>query len=227
MTSRLRLLGIALGFIGIAFLAIGAFAFIKTQDGYRSLNAFSAAQDVRLTYNEDGKLVDRGETAEAQAIMALLTKDWGYSVVDSELDPNDPVVNTATEYMYQMATIAYHTLTGTQTIVLTEPVEYNGETFAAGTYDFPIDGRYYSQFDRQHPLEGPARTQAWSGTALGLIGQLGVGTVTASALQLGLALAALFAGVGATFFFIGAGLFWATRPEKAPVPVLRTASVPA
>jgi len=227
MTSRLRLLGFALGFIGIVFLAIGAFAFIKTQDGYRSLNAFSAAQDVRLTYNEDGKLVDRGETAEAQAIMALLTKDWGYSVVDSELDPNDPVVNTASEYMYQMAMIAYHTLNGTQTIVLTEPVEYNGETFAAGTYEFPIDGRYYSQFDRQHPLEGPARGQAWTGTALGLIGQLGVGTVTASALQLGLALAALFAGVGATFFFIGAGLFWATRPETAPVPVLRTASVPA
>lgn len=227
MISRLRLLGTALGFIGIAFLAIGAFAFIKTQDGYRSLNAFSVAQDVRLTYNDNGQLVDRGETTEAQAIMALLTKDWGYSVVDSELDPVDPVVNTASEYMYQMATIAYHTLHGTQTIVLTEPVEYNGEAFAAGTYEFPIDGRYYSQFDRQHPLEGPARAQAWSGTAIGLIGQLGVGTVTASALQLGLALAALFAGVGATFFFTGAGLFWATRPEKAPVPVLRTASVPA
>jgi hypothetical protein len=209
------------------FLAIGAFAFIKTQDGYRSLNAFSAAQDVQLSYNDKGQLVDRGETAEAQAIMALLTDEWGYSVVDSELDPNDPVVNTASEYMYEMATITYHTLHGTQTIVLTEPVEYNGETFAAGTYEFPIDGRYYSQFDRAHPLEGPARAQAWSGTALGLIGQLGVGTATASALQLGLAVAALFAGVGATFFFIGAGLFWATRPEKAPVPVLRPANVPA
>ena len=227
MTSRLRLLGFALGFIGIAFLAIGAFAFIKTQDGYRSLNAFSAAQDVQLSYNDEGQLVDRGETAEAQAIMALLTDDWGYSVVDSELDPSDPVVNTASEYMYEMATIAYHTLHGTQTIVLTEPVEYNGETFAAGSYEFPIDGRYYSQFDRQHPLEGPARGQAWSGTAIGLIGQLGVGTVTASALQLGLAVAALFAGVGATFFFIGAGLFWATRPEMARVPILKTANVPA
>ena len=227
MTSRLRLIGIAVGLIGIVFLAIGAYAFVKTQDGYRSLNAFSAAQDVRLSYNDQGQLVDRGETEEAQAIMALLTDDWGFSVVASELDPNDPVVNTASEYMYEMATISYHTLHGTQTIVLTEPVEYNGETFAAGTYDFPIDGRYYSQFDRQHPLEGPARGLAWSGTALGLIGQLGVGTVTASALQLGLALAALFAGVGATFLFIGAGLFWATRPEKAPVPVLRTASVTA
>jgi hypothetical protein len=227
MTSRLRILGFALGFIGIVFLAIGAYAFVKTQDGYRSLNAFSAAQDVQLSYNDKGQLVDRGETEGAQAIMALLTDEWGYSVVDSELDPSDPVVNTASEYMYQMATIAYHTLNGVQTVVLTEPVEYNGETFAAGTYEVPIDGRYFSQLDRSHPLEGPARAQAWSGTAHGLIAELGVGTVTASALQLGLALAALFAGVGATFLFIGAGLFWATRPEKAPVPVLRPANVPA
>jgi hypothetical protein len=227
MTSRFRLLGIALGFIGIAFLAIGAFAFLKTQDGSRSLNAFSAAQDVQLSYNEEGQLVDRGEVEGAQAIMSLLTNDWGYSVVDSELDPNDPLVNTASEYMYEMATIAYHTLHGTQTVVLTEPVEYNGETFAAGTYEFPIDGRYFSQFDRMHPIEGPARAQAWSGTAFGLMSQLAVGTTTASALQLGLALAALFAGVGATFVFIGGGLVWATRPEKAPVPILRPAAVSA
>ena len=36
----------------------------------------------------------------------------------SDLNPNDPVVNTASEYMYQMATISYHTLHGTQTVVL-------------------------------------------------------------------------------------------------------------
>ena len=49
MTGRLRGLGIVLGLIGIAFVAAGAFAFMKTQEGYRSLNAFSAAQDVQLT----------------------------------------------------------------------------------------------------------------------------------------------------------------------------------
>ena len=225
MTGRLRGLGIVLGIIGFVFVAAGAFAFMKTQEGYTSLNKFSAAQGVELSYNEDGQLIDRGETAGADAIMALLTDEWGYPVVASELDPEDPLVNTGTEYMYQMATVAYHTLHGVQTIVLEEDVEYNGELFAAGTYEFPVDGRYWADFDREHPLEGPARAQAWTGVAHALIAELGVGTSTAAALQLGLALAGLFAGVGGTFILAGAGLVWATRAEKAAVPVLRPAGV--
>src|SRR5687768_3995486 len=224
MTSRLRGLGIVLGLIGFAFVAAGGFAFMKTQEGYTSLNAFSAAQGVELAYNEEGQLVDRGEAEGAQAIMALLTDEWGYPVVAAELDPNDPVVNTGSEYMFQMATVAYHTLHGVQTVVLTEDVEYNGELFPAGEYEFAVDGRYWNDFDRLHPIEGAARAQAWTGTAHALIGQLGVGTVTASALTLGLGLAALFAGVGATCLLTGAGLVWATRPESVRVPVLRRAS---
>ena len=225
MISRLRGLGFVLALIGMVFIAAGAFAFIKTQEGYRSLNAFSAAQDVQLAYNEEGQLVDRGETEGAHAILALLTDDWRYPVVGSELDPNDPVVNTASEYMYQMATIAYHTLNGVQTVVLTEDTEFDGEIIKAGTYEFPIDGRYWSDFDRENPIEAIAREQAWTGTAHGLIGELGVGTVTASALTLGLGLAALFAGVGGAFLLTGAGLVWATRPEKVSVPALQMASV--
>jgi hypothetical protein len=228
MTGRLRGLGIVLGLIGIAFVAAGAFAFMKTQEGYKSLNAFSAAQDVKLTYNDKGELADaKGDTEEAQGIMALLTKDWGYPVAKSELDPNDPIVNTASEYMYQMATIAYHTLHSTVTVVLKEPVDYNGKTYAAGSYDVPIDGRYFSQFDRSDPLQGPARSQAWSPLAHSLIGELGVGTATASALQLALALAGLVAGIGGTLILMGGGLVWATRPETQPVAVLRQASVQA
>jgi hypothetical protein len=227
MTGRLRILSMVIAFIGLGFLAAGGFAFFKTQEGYRSLDAFSAAQNVTLSYNEAGQLVDRGEVEGAQAIMALLKQDWGFPVVDSELDPNDPVINTATEYMFQMATVTYHTLHGSTTVVLPEDVEYNGEVFAAGEYEFVNDGRYWVDFDRSHPIEGPARAQIWTPTAHALIGELGVGTATASALQLGLALAALFAGVGATFLFTGAGLFWATRPEPQPVPVLRTAPVTA
>ena len=227
MISRLKRLGIVLALLGIAFIAAGGYAFMKTQEGTDSLKAFSATQNVALTYNDEGQLVDRGETAGADAIMALLTEDWGYPVVGSELDPNDPVVNTASEYMYQMATIAYHTLHTTTTVVLPEAVEYNGETFAAGEYEFVNDGRYWVDFDREHPIEGAARGQIWSGTAHSLIAELGVGTVTASALQLGLALVGLFVGLGFSLLVAGAGLVWATRAEAAPVPVLRPASVPA
>ena len=228
MINRLKGLGLVLGVIGIVFVAAGAFAYLKVQDGQKSLNAFSAAQNVTLNYNEDGQLVDRGETQGAQAIMTLLKDDWGYPVATNELDPNDPVVNTASEYMYQMATIAYHTLHGTQTVVLPADVTAaDGTLYAAGTYEFPIEGRYWSAFNRANPIEAAAREQAWTGTAHALIAELGVGTTTASALQLGLALTGLFVGIGLTFLLTGAGLVWATRAETVPVPVLRQANVPA
>ena len=81
MINRLRGLGIILAVMGLAFVAAGGFALFKVQEGTVSLKAFSAAQGVELAYNEEGQLVDRGETAGADAIMALLTDDWGYPVV--------------------------------------------------------------------------------------------------------------------------------------------------
>lgn len=219
MRKRLAILGYILLAIGLAFVVTGGVAYTRVQDGYDSLQAFSEAQDVELSYNEDGQLTDRGTTEGADAIMATLTDDWKFPVVQGDLDPNDPLVNTATEYMYQMATVSYHTLHGTQTVVLAEDVEYDGEVFAAGTYEFDVGGKYWTDFDRQHPLEGPAREQAWSGTVHGLIGELGVGTVTHSTLQMGLALAGLFAGLGATFILSGAGLAWAARAkDESDIP---------
>ena len=213
MATRLRRLGIVLAVLGLVFAVGSAYAFIKVQEGYRSLNAFSAAQNVTLTYNEDGQLVDRGEVADAQAIMAMLTNEWGYPVAASELNPNDPVVNTGSEYMYQMATVAYHTLHGTQTVILDEDFTApDGTVYTAGTpYDVAVAGRYWSQFDRTNPIDAAVREQAWTGTAHALIGELGVGTVTASTLQLGLGMAGLFAGVGLTFLIAGLGLVWAAR----------------
>ncbi|MGZ5417903.1 MAG: hypothetical protein ACXWDI_12045 [Nocardioides sp.] len=221
MRKRLQTLGIVLALIGLGFLVGGGVAYAKVQEGYASLQSFSEAQNVELSYNEDGQLTDRGETAGADAIMSLLVDDWNYPVVESDLDPSDPLVNTASEYMYQMATIAFHTLHGTQTVVLPEDVEYNGEVFEAGTYEFDVDGKYWTDFDREHPIEGIAREQAWSGTAHGLIGELGVGTVTASALQMGLALSGLLAGLGLTIILAGLGLVWAARAKKELlVPVI-------
>jgi hypothetical protein len=229
MNGRLRTLGLVLAVVGLVFMAGAAYAGIKTQEGYRSLQAFSAAQDIKLTYNEQGQLVDRGETAEAQGILALLTNDWGYPVVTGDLNPNDPLVNTPTEYMYQMATIAYHTLHSTQTVTLKEPVEYKGQTYPAGEYKFNVDGRYWTDFDRLNPIEGPARDMAWTGTAHALIANLGVGTVTASALQMGLGLAGLFAGVGFALIVTGLGLVWATRAatETTTKRVVLPAPTPA
>jgi len=152
MARRLKTLGIVLAAVGLIALAAAGVAFVKVQGGYDSLQAFSAAENVNLTYDEAGTLVDRGTTEGAQAIMALLTEDWKYPVVGSDFDPNDPLVNTASEYMFQMAAITYHTLNGTQVVTLAEDVEYQGELFTAGTYEVPIEGRYWTAFDRSHDV---------------------------------------------------------------------------
>ena len=83
------------------------------------------------------------------------------------------------------------------------------------------------QFNRANPIEAAARAQAWTGTAHALIAELGVGSVTASTIQMGLGLAALFAALGVTLIVAGLGLVWATRPESVKVPVLRPAVNPA
>ena len=211
--NRLQTVGIVLAVIGLVFLVAAGVAYAKVQDGYTALDKFSAAENVTLNYNEDGELVDRGTVEGAQAILSLLQDDWGFKINEGDLNPDDPVVNTATEFMYQMAVIGYHVLHGTQTVVLPEDVEYNGEVFPAGTYEFEVDGRYWTDFDRRHPIEGPARSQAWSGTVHGLFGQLGVGTVTHSVLQIGLAIAAAFAAIGGMAILTGLGLIWVSREE--------------
>jgi hypothetical protein len=216
-----------LAVIGLAFIAGGGYAFYKTDQGAHALQAFSAAENVKLSYNESGQLVDRGETAGADAIMSLLVNDWGYAVDKGELNPNDPLVNTASEYMYQMATITYHTLHAATTVTIPEDVVVDGQVVtAAGTYDFENTGKYWTGFDRTDPIQAAAREKVWTGTALALIGQLGVGSVTASTLQIGMGMAALLAGFGATLLLIGLGLVWATRAatEKVKAPVLRPAT---
>ena len=228
MNGRLKGLGIVLVLIGIGFIAGGGYAFLKVQDGATSLNDYSAAQNVKLSYNDQGQLTDRGKTEGAAAIMSLLTNDWGYAVNSAELNPNDPIVNTASEYMYQMATISYHTLHATTTVVIPEDVVVDGAVVTkAGEYEFVNDGKYWTGFDRTNPIEGAAREKIWTGTAHALIGALGVGSITASTLQMGLGLAALFAGLGATIVLTGLGLVWATRAEKVAVQAAQRATVTA
>jgi len=230
MNGRLKVIGVMLAVIGLAFIAGGGYAYYKTNQGAQALQAFSVAQNVKLSYNESGQLVDRGKTEGAAAIMSLLTNDWGYTVDQSELNPNDPLVNTASEYMYQMATISYHTLHAATTVTFPEDVVVDGKVVqAAGTYDFVNDGKYWTGFDRTNPIEGAAREKIWTGTAHALIAELGVGSATASALQIGLGVAALLGGLGGTLLLTGLGLVWATRAatEKVKAPALRPATNPA
>jgi hypothetical protein len=228
MYARFKVVGLGLVVAGLVFVGVGGYTYAKTQEGANSLQAFSAAQAVKLTYNDQGQLTDRGKTEGAASIMGLLTKDWGYTVNAADLNPNDPLVNTATEYMYQMATIAYHTLESTQTVVIDKDVTLDdGTVIAAGTYDFPVDGRYWSQFNRANPIEAAAREQAWTGTAHALIAELGVGSVTASALTMGMGIAALAASLGLVLILAGGGIIWAARPAEQTERTKVRVSAPA
>jgi hypothetical protein len=226
MSGRLTKLGVVLAIFGLGFIVAGGYAFIKVQEGQHSLATFSAAQNVKLSYNDEGQLVDRGEVAGGQAIMTLLTDEWGYTITPGELNPNDPVVNTASEYMFQMATVAYHTLHGTQTVILDEDFTApDGTVYTAGVpYEIPVAGRYWADFDRSNPIDAAVREQAWTPTAHALIGELGVGTGTASSLQLGLGVAGLMGGLGLAFIIAGVGLVWAARPETEKVRAAVTQS---
>ena len=230
----LGLLGVFLLVVGFGFLAGAGVAYSKVQGGYDSLQSFSEVQNVQLSYNEDGDLVDRGTVEGGQAIMSLLEDDWGFPVVDGDMDPNDPLVNSASEYMYQMATIAFHTLNGTQNIVLTaddiaaaiesEQLDadgtyngsieaYQGTVVEPGVYEVPVNGRYWTGFDRTDLLDGQARDMAWSGTAHALVAELGVGAATHSTLQLALGVAALLAGLGVVCLVSGGAFIWDTKKK--------------
>jgi len=246
MDSRLRIIGAIMLVVGLVSVGAAGYAYLQVQDGQAALEGFSEAQNVTLAYDDAGELIDRGSAEEAQAILSLLRDDWRWPVSEGDLNPDDPVTDTATEYMFQMATIAYHTLTGTQNVVLTEQVSYDGDgdgmvaadapvytpgewdpataredaVFGPGVYQVPVANRYWTGFNRTHPLDGPAREQAWSGTVHGLFAELGVGATTYSSLQLaqGVALVTLLMGAG--FLIVGAGLLWAgmaKEPEKGAV----------
>lgn len=241
LRKPLGLLGAFLIVVSLGYFVGAGVAYSKTQAGYGSLESFSAAQNVELSYNEDGELIDRGTTEGAQAILDLLENEWDFPVVmgNGGLDPDDPVVNNQSEYMYQMATIVHHTLTGTQMISLTaddiaaatesgalEPdgtytgvVEaYQGQVLEPGVYEVPVDGRYWTEFNRTDLLDGPAREATWTGTTHALVAELGVGAATHSALMLALGIAGLLAGLGVVTLAMGVAFLWHTRQNMNKVP---------
>ena len=209
MVNRLgyiTIAGLVLVVGGILGMLLGGYLYLKAEDGLTSLDAVYEVQNRVMPYDADGNFTDRGTKEGGDAILSLLEDDWKFPLNRANLDPNDTLVNTPDELMVQYAIINYHTLHGTQTVVLTEDVEYNGEMFEAGTYQVPVDGRYFSDLDRRHPLEGKVREQAWSPLAFGLLGQL-IGGVNSDLLA-GMAHFmswSVFVGLG--FMFTVAGVF--------------------
>jgi hypothetical protein len=233
--------------IGVIAIVGGGYGYLQVQRGAEALQGFSEAQDVRLTYNDDGHLVDRGTEEGAAGILELLGDTWKWPIVESELDPNDPLVNTGTEYRYQMATVAYHTLHGEQSVTLDKSAEWDGDgddkvaagakkvspdtlpdgiwdpevegmevdvVFEPGTYTVPVKERYWTDFTRSHPLDGPTREKAWTGTVHGLFAELGVGASTAGALKLATALSQIAMAFGMAFVITGGGLVWVAAAPR-------------
>ena len=81
LKKPMGLLGIFLIVVGFGYFVGAGVAYSKVQGGYNSLQAFSEAQNVELSYNDDGQLVDRGEVEGGQAILTLLEDDWDFPVV--------------------------------------------------------------------------------------------------------------------------------------------------
>lgn len=245
MLGRLKIVGAIVAVIGVIAVLGGGFGYMQVQAGADALQGFSKAQNVKLAYNDQGQLLERGDPEGTKPILALLEETWNWPVNRGDLNPNDPVVNTGTEYMYQMATIAYHTLHGESSVTLTEPVAYDGDgdgtvaadapsytpetlpqeeayleilrsdaNFAAGTYTVPTLERYWTGFNRTHPLDGKARELVWTGVVHGLFAELGVGATSFSALQMGQALALIAIAFGITFVITGLGLVWVGMAKK-------------
>jgi hypothetical protein len=164
--------GLVLVIGGIIGIGLGGFLYLTANAGLDSLQTVYETQGRYMPYADEGNFTDRGSAENGDAILSLIEDDWAFPLNRANLDPNDKLVNTPDELMIQYAIINYHTLHGTQTVVLAEDVEYDGFLYEAGSYDVPVDGRYFSALNRSHPLEGPVRTQAWSPLAFGLTSTL-------------------------------------------------------
>ncbi len=229
--KRIRILGSILAAAGLAVASLGFFYGMPTaNDGLDSAQAMYAAQGVSLNYNEDGQLTDRGTPEGAQAILAMLERDWDYPVNHANLDPNDPLVNTRDELMYQYAVITYHVLHGKVAVVLGEdqvPITYRGVTYSEpGTYDIEV-GAYYAEFDRTHPIEGQLRA-AWSPQALALLGALAGGHANQAAGEVAWFMSLAIGGLGVLFAVAGGGLVWVSYgiQHRAHTPPATSQSAP-
>ena len=208
---RVRLVGVFLLLAGLTLAGVGfLYGLPQATAGLDSAQAMYQEQGVTLTYNEQGQLVDRGTPEGAQAIMDLLEDDFQYPVDHRNLDPNDPLINTRDELMFEYATITYHVLHTAVPVALTEadvPITYRGVTYTEpGTYNITLE-HYYAHLDRTNPIERQLRT-AWSPLALSLTSALAGAHANQAAGELARMTTLGFGGVGLLLAAAGGAVVW-------------------
>lgn len=217
-TLRLRILGYAVVAAGLVTAGMGfLYGLPQANDGLDSALAMYESQGVSLTYNEGGELTDRGTTGGAKAIMDLLVKEYKYPVKMSDFDPNDPLVNTRSELMFEYATITYHVLHSTVPVTLTAadvPITYRGVNYTEpGTYNITLE-HYYAHLDRTNPIERQLRA-AWSPLAFSLTSSLAGAHANQAAGELARMTTIGIGSIGLVFAAAGAGLVWASHGAPA------------
>jgi len=207
--NKISIAGFVLIIGGIIGIALGGYLYLTANAGLDSLETVYETQGRMMPYDDEGNFTDRGTVEGGDAILSLIENDWNFNLNRSNLDPADPLVNTPDELMVQYGIINYHTLHGTQTVVLAEDVEYHGVVYEAGSHEVPVDGRYFSDLDRSHPLEGPVRTQAWSPLAFGLTSTLLNGMNSDYMAGMAHFMSwSIFMGLGFMFAFAGVFITW-------------------
>ncbi len=205
------IVGIVLAVAGLVVAGAGfLYGYPQARDGLESAQAMYEAQGVTLTYNEQGQLIDQGTPEGAQHIMDLLEKDFKYPVNHDSFDPEDPLVNTRDELMYEYATITYHVLHTSVPVTLTAsdvPITYRGVNYTQpGTYNITLE-HYYAHLDRTNPIERQLRT-AWSPLAMSLTSALAGAHANQAAGEIAKATTLGMAGIGLLFSLAGAGMIW-------------------
>lgn len=218
---RFRILGIVLAVAGLGVAGAGfLYGMPQANDGLDSAQAMYEAQGVTLNYNAEGQLVDRGTPEGAQAIMDLLVKDYKYPVKESDFDPDDPLVNTRSELMYEYATITYHVLHSSVPVTLTDaevPITYRGVEYTEpGIYNITLE-HYYAHLDRTNPIERQLR-EAWSPIAFSLTSSLAGAHANQAAGELARMTTLGIGGIGLLFVLAGVGLVWATWAKSPKFP---------
>lgn len=215
---RLKITGAVLVVAGLVLAGVGFFyGTSQATDGLDSAQAMYEEQGVTLSYNDDGQLTDRGTPEGARAILEFLEVENQYPVNHDNLDPNDPIVNTRDELMYEYAVITYHVLHGSVDVELTEddvPITYRGVEYTEpGTYEITVE-KYYAQFDRQNPIESQLRG-AWSPMVISLTSSLAGGHANQAVGELAYATTLGFTGIGLLFALGGVGLIWVALPSPS------------